>query len=203
MIEYIREIDTTKWGEEQKNNIKEYKGKPGVWILLGKEHTDAPLVCLQVGATKYIGEEIERDIFFLNQSKEPEKEDNDYVNQFGEHMFSYKICPGRAQVLYWDISKKYTDLIFICVAHGDELENKELRKDIEKYVAYRTLSRYWVNGGQYKGDKSEEEIKSIKESCKKECAGLFEKIKRNYKGADMLNEFLNNLIEGKIEVADC
>ena len=118
-------------------------------------------------------------------------------------MFSYNICPGRAQELYWDISKKYTDLIFVCVAHGDGLENKELRKDIEKYVAYRTLSRYWVNGGQYKGDKSEEEIKSIKESCKKECEGLFEKIKRNYKGADMLNEFLNNLIEGKIEVADC
>ena len=203
MIEYIRAIDTTKWGEEQKNNIKEYKGKPGVWILLGKEHTDAPLVCLQVGATKYIGEEIERDICLLKQGSKPVEEKRRYVNQFGEYMFSYDICPSRAQELYWDISKKYTDLIFICVAHGDELENKELRKDIEKYVAYRTLSRYWVNGGQYKGDKSEEEIKSIKESCKKECAELFEKIKRNYKGADMLNEFLNNLIKGKIEVADC
>lgn len=53
-------------------------------------------------------------------------------------------------MLYSEIAKKYDDLTFVCIAHEEELKNQGvLLKTIEKYVAFKTLSRYWANGGSY------------------------------------------------------
>lgn len=205
VVEYIREIDVAKWNKDQEkqNNIGHYKGKPGVWILLGKENEQekAPLMCLQVGATKDIGGEIDKDIFRL-------KAENfaaisvDYVNQFGEYMFSYDKYPGRTERLYDEIAKKYQYLTFVCVACGNKLEDEALREDIEKYVAYRTLCPYWVNGRPFER-MNEEQIKSRKEECEKECPVLFERIKAGYldEAAESLKEFLDKIVKRKIEVS--
>lgn len=205
MIEYIREVDSIKGSKEQENNILQYKKVPGVWILLGKEEGNNSLVCLQVAKTVNIGDEIARDISYLKlENYEPvSKSDNldpekKYINQFGEYKFSYKIYQDRAKELYKDIAEKYEDLTFICVAHGEELKDDRLRKDIEKYVAYKTLCRYWVNGRPYKKGKSKEEINIIKKACKDECTSLLEKIRNKYHDkTDSLDEFLNGLFPEK------
>ena len=198
MIEHIREIDSTKWSGKQENNIKQYINVPGVWILLGKEKGNTRLVCLQVAKSKDIGGEIDRDISYLKaESLEPTP--IEYVNQFGERRFSYDEQPNRAKRLYKNIAERYEDLTFVCVAHGEKLKDDNLRKIIEKYVAYKTFCLYWVNGRQYKEDQGEEKIKSIKEDCKNECESLFKEIEENYQeGAKSLNDFLNDLDRGEI-----
>lgn len=88
------------------------------------------------------------------------------------------------------------DLVFICVVYGDALKDNGLRKDVEKYVAYKTLCRYWANGGQYK-KKETEEINLIKEKCKEQCTTLFENIKGRYgEKANSIKEFLECLTNG-------
>lgn len=199
MIRYIGEIEPIKWGEGEEI-IARYKNVPGVWILVGRRKvTGKPcLECLQVAKCNDIGGEINRDTFYLKAEKS-EPVPKDYVNQFGEHIFEYREYPNRAKLLYKDIAENYKDLIFICVAYGDELKDDSLRKDIEKYVAYRTLCRYWVNGGQYK-KKEIEEIKSIKEKCKEQCQALFENIKEKYgEKADSMDKFLGSLIDGTFD----
>ena len=189
MLEYIRE-----------NNIAQYKGIPGVWILLGKEKADTHFVCLQVGQTKDIGNEIKTNISYLGkQNFEPTTKK--YVNQFGEFMFSYEEhIDERRKMLYGDIAKKYVDLTFVCITSGEELKNQvELLKAIEKYVAYKTSCRYWVNGGPYRDGKASEKIEEIKNDCTNKCGELFETIKKDYPGkADplkKLEEFLAQLID--------
>ena len=199
MIRYIGEIEPIKWGEG-KEIIAWYKNVPGVWILVGRRKvTGKPcLECLQVAKCKDIGGEIDRDTRYLKAEKF-ESEEKIYVNQFGEHIFKYDEYPNRAKWLYKNIAENYKDLIFICVAYGDELKDDGLRKDIEKYVAYRTLCRYWVNGGQYK-EKEVEEIKSIKEKCTEQCKALFENIKEKYgEKADSMDKFLGSLIDGTFD----
>lgn len=204
MLEYIREIDTTKWISKQKNNIKQYKGEPGVWILLGKKRGDTRFECLQVGQTKTgIGDEIEIDISYLtDENTEPTigLPTEEYINQFGECMFLYEKHMGRRKMLYKEISKKYDDLTFICVAHEKSLRNQpSLLMTIEKYVAFKTLCRYWANGRPY-NKKSSKEIEIIKKRCVDECPKLFEEIKDQYpEMANSLNEFLDKLIIGDID----
>ena len=201
IIKYISEINTTKLSGKQEDNIAQYKNVPGVWILLGKEEYNTPVVCLQVGQSKDIGGEIYRDITYLND-KNLAPTPKVYINQFGESMFPYEEYPNRAKLLYYEIAKKYNYLSFVCVAHG--VKNNNLRKDIEKYVAYKTLSLYWVNGSQYKKERSKEAIELIKEACKDECTSLYAKIKMNYpENANSLNEFLEKLISGKIDIPNC
>lgn len=201
MKKYISVIDITKLSGKQENNIETpYKNAPGVWILLGKEQDNTPLVCLQVGQSKNIGGEIDRDISYLND--EPlEPTSKEYVNQFGKRMFSYEEYPNRTKILYNKIAEKYNYFIFVCIAQGEGLKHDSLRKDIEKYIAYKTSCLYWVNGGQYKKEKNEQEIELIKRACKEECAALFENIKRDYENADILNKFLDELTAGKIDLS--
>lgn len=202
MIEYIREIDATKWNGSQKNNIEQYKNVPGVWILLGKKKGDTHLVCLQVGQTKKdISSEIKTNIYYLCDNSSEHPAQKKYVNQFGEGKFDYDVPISRQEFLYKEIAKNYDNLTFICVAHGKELENQDsLLRTIEKYVAFKTLCRYWANGGPY-NEKAPEEVERIKKECTDSCAELFEKIKKDYpeKKADFLKEFLDKLIDGEFD----
>lgn len=197
----IKGIDITEWDAVPEDNIAQYKGKPGVWILIGKKHgqVNAPVECLQVAQTKDIGKEIEENISYL-ENTDFEPKCCDYINQFGEYKFTYKVYPDRRMYLYKEIAKEYgiECLRFVCVAY--EIENDSLRKNIEKYVAYRTLCQYWVNGGPYK-KKGEEEIRSIKKARKKECETLCKTIKEKYgKKTGSLDKFLTDLNEGSIEI---
>ena len=210
MLEYIRDIDLTKWIGVQENNIAQYKGVAGVWILLGRDKGDTRLVCLQAGQTiTGVGDEIKKDISYLvDENFEPMSIDEKfnsagkkYVNQFGESMFPYDKHMNRRKMLYRDIAKKYEDLTFVCIAHGNELKNQAgLLKTIEKYAAFKTLCRYWVNGRPYSKKRSPEEIEQIKKECTDACVGLFKTIKDNYpEKADSLNEFLDKFINGDID----
>lgn len=201
MLKSIRELDWEKWTKETESNIAQYKGVPGVWMLLGRKKTGGALACLQVGKTKDIGREIEADISYLNAEDSIEPVKKCYVNQFGEAQFEYMEYPAvRIRTLYKEIAKNYENLLFVCAAHGSELEDDELCKMIEKYIAYRTQCLYWVNGGSYKVGRSGEEVKSIKEAYQKECSRLFENIKKYDfpKGWERLGKFLDDLIDEKI-----
>lgn len=210
MLEYIRDIDLTKWIGVQENNIAQYKGVAGVWILLGRDKGDTRLVCLQVGQTiTGVGNEIKKDISYLvDENFEPmsidEKfnpEKKEYYNQFGERIFKYGKHMNRRKKLYEEIAKNYDDLTFVCIAHGKELKSQaSLLKTIEKYAAFKTLCRYWANGRPYSKERSPEEIEQIKNKCTDACVGLFKTIKDNDpEKADSLNEFLDKLNNGDID----
>lgn len=197
--EYIKENGIIQWNEqsEKEEFILKPEKVPGVWILIGKEKDKSPWMCLQVAQTKNIGREIVKDISFLKNNiyqSEPIKNEKKYVNQFGELMFLYEKSLNRRKILYNKIFEKYNCLTFICVAYGEELGDDKLRKDIEKYVAYKTFCLYWVNGHPY-NEKGEEEVKAIKNKCEMESNKLLEKIKEsNYsEKVNTLNELLKSL----------
>lgn len=211
MLEHIKEIDLATWTGEPQNNVKHYKNIPGVWFLLGrekkeKEHTS--LVCLQTAKSKNdIGGEMETDIFLLKKGSEGIGFEKDYVNQFGEFMFSYTYI-SRQEMLYREIVKRYDDLTFVCIPVRNQqklVDIDSLLKDIERYIAYRTSCFFWVNGGQYKRKESEEFEKN-KQNRKNECPGLLDGIKSQYRKipeiveiADSLKEFLDKLMTGDID----
>lgn len=223
-IRYTREIDLEKWKawirERENNNVQNEEDRnlwifsggeksdihledekfPGVWILLGKGKSDAHLVCLQVGqADQDIGREIKIDVsYLLNKDFSPKPKD--YVNYFGEHMFSYEEhIDERRKRLYNDIAEKYDDLTFVCIAHGEGLKQQVLR-DIESYAAYKTSCRYWVNGHPYREEQPPETIKKKREACLDKCEALFERIKKDYpEMADSLNGFFDALIKEELD----
>lgn len=197
--EYIKENGIIQWNKqsEKEEFISKLEKVPGVWILIGKEKDKSPWMCLQAAQTKNVGREIAKDISCLKSNTYQSIQKNGgkkYVNQFGEPMFSYDKQLNRRKILYKNIDEKYEFLTFICVAYGEGLEDDKLRKDIEKYVAYKTFCLYWVNGHPY-NEKEEEEIKAIKNKCEMESNKLLEKIKEsNYsEKVNTLNELLKSL----------
>lgn len=173
----------------------EIKGKPGLWMLIGK-NKNGLYSSLQVGHSQNIGSEIERDISYLTTIPPTSEKDILYVNQFGEELFPYENYNfWRAKNLYHQIATHYTNLNFICIANHTALENENNRKILEKYIAYKTTSRYWSNGGIYK-PKTETQIKTIIEACLVECEQLYKSITKFNLGIKQLNiidEYIANL----------
>ncbi len=117
---------------------------PGVWALFGKPNNDTTekWFCLQVGQTQHIEKEIKTNIYFIkNQNKQKV-----YVNQFKECLFEYSEATSIREVLYKHINENYTDLVFVCVSHND---NADDRKNIESYFAKTTHALFWRNGKPY------------------------------------------------------
>ena len=142
---------------------------PGVWVLVGRK--DNQWYSLNVGMTTNILKEVEIDKYRLSKHKQDRR---DFINQFGEFVFSMPYYPDDKQLLYLEIAKEYKDLAFLCVAKGEDLDEPK-RKQIEKYVAYLTKAKYWRNGGSYKRETSvnlEDVIKGYGDAMSKEYKDL-------------------------------
>lgn len=159
--------------------VKDLNKKPGIWILVGKEKGDSKYVSLQVAQSGDIGPEITRALSYLKETLPSSSDKNffiDYVNQFGEKQFSYENYNNwRMKKLYNFIFLNYDNLHFICLTNMKELNNKDYRTQLEKYLAYKTICKFWANGGSYK-PKSKEEIVAITTKHLKECEDLYIKL---------------------------
>ena len=128
---------------------------PGVWALFGKEKDSDPYICLQVGETDNIAKEIKDNKKYL--SEEPKPIDKKWVNYFGEKMFEYidYTKEWNRKVLYHEIATSYKERIFVCILK--DVEDRAVRKDIERYFAIKTKSRYWRPTGSQVKEKNEKE----------------------------------------------
>ena len=196
----VQDSGGKKWSITQ-IGIDAYKKKSGVWLLIGKEKGEKEKTySLQVGQSADIGKEIKANIFRLNYGLNhniPEMIEKNYVNQFGELKFKYSVYPDERQFLYSEIAKKYTEFKLVVFEISAEIE-KEERKKIEKYVAYKTKSLYWRNGGAYKEGKTENKISDIKKFCDEEATD----IKSENIIPDFVKHFLDALANENMELND-
>lgn len=153
------------------SNIEDFDTE-GVWALFGKlknNTTPDEFYCLQVAQTKNIKNEISADMKLLNSSSiNNEPIEKEYINQFKEVIFNYKILPSPREYIYYDIQKKFEELTFIIV--DDNTKNDDERRKLEKEFAHQTKAIYWRNGGSYgSGDKIDyKHRKKIKKAQKQD-----------------------------------
>lgn len=151
---------------ENENEYKEFKridtdkiedyNFAGVWAMFGyrKNNSDNSAVCLNVGKTKCIKEELQADITRIKGIKK--NKPKEYRNQFGKKIFEYNEYPQRIDFIYDDINKKYEKFFWILVSQENDYW-------IEKYFAYSFKAIYWVANGQYKNEVADEEIEKIRQ----------------------------------------
>lgn len=134
--------------EEDENGIvkhsvlEDYMRVSGVWALYGKDRETHKYVCLNVGKSTDVGNEILYDIGCLHVLKIRQDGAENYVNQFGEDC-DFKYNSGQTQeYLYPIVASKYNSFKFIYV-HNESSAN------IEKEYANENHSIYWRNGSPY------------------------------------------------------
>lgn len=123
-----------------KNNIVEYIGKEGIWILYGQECKNADYVCLNVGKHENVGKEIIYDLGCLHYIDFRCDGSEEYVNQFGKRCgFKYK--QGQVQeYLYPYIAQKYYSLKFVYVHDKSDSEiESEYAKNSEAFFGEMVL----------------------------------------------------------------
>ena len=197
--------------QSEKNNIKieikdidsedidfeDIRGKFGVWFLIGK-NINNKYECLQVAQSSDIGKEIELDINDMTSKKLTSLYFKNYVNQFGEKKFEYIECDRwRAKNLYFYLSCNFSDFIFICIV-DKKLTDSKTRKLLEKYIAYKTKSSFWVNGRPFIKEQSEEEKRELIESYSKRLEDIrktLEDIFLNSKLLYKVDDYTSNNLE--------
>lgn len=80
---------------------------PGVWAMFGhdKKCSNDTLICLNVGKTKCIKEQLKVDLARLNGIEK--KKWKEYRNQFGEKIFDYPEYAKRIDFVYDNIKQNY------------------------------------------------------------------------------------------------
>lgn len=136
----IYEEDET--GIVKHSALEDYMRVSGVWALYAKEKESHKYVCLNVGKSTDVGNEVLYDIGCLHFLKIRQDGDENYVNQFGEDCdFKYK--SGQTQeYLYPIVASNYNSFKFIYI-HNKSSAN------IEKEYANEHHSIYWRNGSPY------------------------------------------------------
>jgi len=115
----------------------------GVWALWGKSIATFEWKCLQVGETENIAREIRKAIRTMRL--ENLRDNQEYVNQWGEYVFSHPPNLKTAGMwAYEDIPKKYSGYVWILVGCSDD---KSERRRLESYYAERYHAIYWRDGG--------------------------------------------------------
>lgn len=113
--------------------------KPGVWALYGEDDKTGEFICLNVGKSTNVGDEILQDLSRFILLPFMENGTIPYYNQFKEDCgFCYK----RDQVqdyLYPFIKLCYTHIKFILISNIDDA-------NIEKEYASKHTALFWRNG---------------------------------------------------------
>jgi len=190
----IKKIDIE---DTEIKGIKDIKGKFGVWFLIGK-NINNKYECLQVAQSSDIGKEIELDINDMTSKNLTSLNIKNYVNQFGEKMFEYEEYDRwRARNLYYYLSCNFSDFIFICIV-DKKLTDRGTRELLEKYIAYKTKSSFWVNGRPFIKEQSEEEKRKLIEIYSKILKDIRKKLEDiflNSKLLDKVDDFISNNLE--------
>ena len=196
-------VDIIKISDNKLENIdiSAINNMPGVWILLGKKkdrkkEVENGFVCLQVGQNKDIGKEIKQDIAYMRTGNPKELGSINYVNQFGEKIFDYKNYKHwRRRNVYFQIDSAYEDFAFICIIGGNELSNIESRKKVEKYIAYKTKSVFWVNGSSFKNEQDEKSKEEILKQYNEECRELNIELSKFKMNKPLLDKIISNIVQ--------
>ena len=122
-------------------------------------------VCLNVGKSQSIADELRGDFERLRNFKVIRNERKEYRNQFNRLVFPYPEYSDRIDYFYKDISEKYKEIVVILVAKREEHTYL-----IEKLFAYCTKAIYWVSNGRYtrEDEVTEAEIMSVINKTRKD-----------------------------------
>lgn len=129
-------------------NLNKYNGKPGVWIMFGKQKNSDKYICLNVGKTVDVGKELKTD--YDRIKKFVEYKEKIYKNQFNEELFRYKEYASHLDFLYKNIEENYEDIKCVCIYDTND-------KNIEKYTALSLHALFWKNGRSF-GEKNNKKL---------------------------------------------
>lgn len=129
-------------------NLNKYNGKPGVWIMFGKQKNSDKYICLNVGKTVDVGKELKTD--YDRIKKFVEYKEKIYKNQFNEELFRYKEYASHLDFLYKNIEENYEDIKCVCIHDTND-------KNIEKYTALSLHALFWKNGRSF-GEKNNKKL---------------------------------------------
>ena len=136
--EIIYEED--EYGKEIKSNLENFMQVEGVWALYGKEKEGFDYICLNVGKSKNIGEEVLFDIGCLHFLKIRKDGTEEYRNQFDEPCdFKYK-SKQTQEYLYPIIASSYNSLKFV-YEYEKSCREKECELAIKNHAIFWRDSR--------------------------------------------------------------
>ena len=166
-----------KWVSEPLKELTDFSTIPGVWFVLGKETSDDKFICLDVAETGDIRNEITIDIGFTNFDYSKLKMDYEAYNKLGKYMFTCNHKHFRECL--WSYTKThYPNLRFIII--NKEIDDKDTRRDLERYIAYKYNAIFWRDSRPYVYMDSERKKQIITDNTNN-----FEKENPNYKSLDL------------------
>ena len=177
-------------------DINQFEQIGGVWAAF-----DSDGECWNVAETKNIANEMREDIIYTHFSYVADPSWEMAKNHFGDDMF---ICPSTdliamctwAKVAKQCEGKEIYFVIFELLSNVDDKEENlkiiSRRKDIEKYIAYKTRAVYWRNGRRFEHpERMEKAVKEFIES--------FEKDENNIEIKNRLNRLMEEILIKNID----
>ena len=135
-------------------DINQYDQKGGVWAAF-----DSDGKCWNVAETKNIAKEMREDFIYMHFSYFADPSWEMANNHFGKEMFQ---CPSNdliAMCTWANVAKQCEgkEIYFVIFELLSNVDDKEenlsiiaRRRDIEKYIAYKTRAVYWRDGRHFK-----------------------------------------------------
>lgn len=131
-----------EYGQIKYSELENFMRIAGVWALYGRDKETNKCMCLNVGKSIDVGNEILYDIGCLHFLKIRNDGSKSYINQFGEDC-NFMYNSGQTQeYLYPEIASKYDSFKFIYI--HDKPDEK-----VEKKFAVDNHAIYWRNGSPY------------------------------------------------------
>lgn len=178
---YTISYEDKKWVNYSLKGLDDVPAMPGVWFVLGKMPGVDEFIYLDVAETSDIRNEISEDIDFskmdLNELEKKYGTRYHATNKFREPMFDCNYDQFRK--FLWSFTKThYPNLRFIII--NKEIDDKDTRRDLERYIAYKYNAIFWRDSRPYVYMDSERKKQIITDNTNN-----FEKENPNYKSLDL------------------
>lgn len=169
-----------KWISEPMKELNDFSTIPGVWFVFGKKTSDDKFICLDVAETSDIKDEMSTDISYskmdLNELEKKYGTGYHAKNKFSECMF--KCNYNHFRKFLWSHAKTdYPDLRFIII--NMEINDKNTRRDLERFIAFKFNAIYWRDGRRYENVDDKRKRLITDTYCKS-----FEENNQDYNGLD-------------------
>lgn len=132
------------------NNIQNHMGKSGVWAMFGRLNPNDEYICLEVGQSSDIYEELNYDITYLIKDYSNIYIEKRYTARrlFKEFNTTFDVCAcdlNRTNAKYRIIATAISDIKIMLIS---EQKDKNVREEIELKFAVENKARFWNAWGK-------------------------------------------------------